>query len=189
MSLMASLQPGQTSAAVRRAGRSDRHRTPPGNLNIMRRAAVPIIIADYQHGEAAAGQHSCTADAGGRRHCGDGGRHSGWELPRPARQHHRDPQAWEPDPACTPRATDGGLSLAPLLSVVMGHAIGTRSSAAAGRGSEVGIASRRRAAPSAAVAFYAVDVTLAADVWYSATRRTVDCNQAGLLTQPHEHLA
>jgi hypothetical protein len=60
-----------------------------------------------------------------------------------------DPQAWEPDPACAPGATDGGLSLAQLCPVVMGHAIGTRSIAAAGRGSEVGIASRRRAAPSA----------------------------------------
>src|SRR5436305_11698129 len=32
------------------------------------------------------------------------------------------------------------------------------------------------------VALYAVDVIIAADVWYSATRRTVDSNQAGLLT-------
>jgi hypothetical protein len=39
------------------------------------------------------------------------------------------------------------------------------------------------------VAFYAVDVIIAADVWYSAARRIVDFNQAGLLTQPHEHLA
>jgi hypothetical protein len=73
---MASLQLGPTSAAVSLGVQADRTatRTAPGNLNIMRRAAVSIIIADYQHGEAAAGQHSYTAD-GGRRHCGDGGRH------------------------------------------------------------------------------------------------------------------
>jgi hypothetical protein len=83
-----------------------------------------------------------------------------------------------------------GVSLAPLCPVAMGHAIGTRSIAAAERGSEVGIAPRRRAAPSAGYGcVYAVDVIIAADVWYSAARRIVDFNQAGLLTQPHEHLA
>ena len=48
-----------------------------------------IIIADDEHRQAAADQHRCIPGAAGRRHCGGSGRRSCWELPCPARQHHR----------------------------------------------------------------------------------------------------
>jgi hypothetical protein len=129
-------QPGQTSAAVRL--QADRTATEPNpeTVNIMRRAAVPTIIAVV--GVALAGCSSSTTSTSSSPTTGAVSQPPTSTAAPLAPQdadivatvaaipagscHARhvsvtDPQAWEPDPACTPGATDGGLPLAQLCPV------------------------------------------------------------------------
>jgi len=99
---------------------------PTGGLNVMRREAVPIVIAVVGVALAGCGSSSSTPTATTATAVGqapDDANVVGAVAAIPVGRCHArqvnitDVQAWEPDPACTPGATDGGLPLAQLCPV------------------------------------------------------------------------